>query len=144
MLIMGAFNGPGGPTVSPSAAGVTRLASLNPTYAGVQYNATGVEWENAASGANTYNVSRGSWLDSGASSEVWLERTINSGSLNASDPGTGRHQLSSTRTLAVSDSSIGGGAVTCNVTVRFYDAATGGNLLGSVTYTLSAQREAGG
>lgn len=142
---VGFFVGDQGPTVSASSSNVTRgPAALNPVYAGVAYNATGFEFSNNASGSNSYDVSRGLWLDSGSASEVWLERTINSGSLNSSDPGAGRHQLNTARLLEVSDSTILGGAVTCNVTVDFYDASTGGNLLDSVTYTLSAERESGG
>ena len=142
-FLIGCF-GSSGPVVSPSGSGVTRLSSNNPTYAGVQYNTSGIEYANATAGTASYTVSRGNWLDSGTTSEVWLERTLNSGTLSGSDPGAGRHAMTSTRTLAVQDTTLLGGAVTCNVTVNFYDAASGGNLLGSATYTLSAEREAGG
>jgi len=143
-LLMGAFgSAPTGPTVSLDTADVTRATASNPTFAGVTYLPTGVENANAIDGTANYTISRGSWLDTGSANDVWLERTINSGSLNASDPGAGRHQMNGARTLAVRDTTIPGGAVECNVTVRMYDASTGGNLLGTATFTLSATREPG-
>ena len=131
---------PSGPVVDAATGGVTNGAAIATVIAGVAYNGDGTE--DASTAAGLYTVSRGSWLTSGSPSEVWLERTINSGTLTNSDPGTGRHQLNLVRTLAVQDTTIPGGAVTCNVTVEFYDAATGGNLLDAVTYTLSAERQA--
>ena len=130
-----------GPTVSASTANVTRSAVANPTIAGVQYNSSGVEYATQFNGNGAYNISRGNWLDTGLNSEVWIERTLNSGTLTHADPGTGRKVLSTTRSYAVHDATIPGGSVDCNVTFDFYDAASGGSLLDSVTIDLSANRE---
>lgn len=126
--------------VSLNADDVTRDTASNPTYAGVQYNSSGSEFANNVDGSSSYTVSRGAWLDAGLNSEVWLERVINSGSLNSNDPGAGRMQMTSTIFLEVADSTIPGGPVECNVTINAYDAATDGQLLGTATYTLSATR----
>ena len=135
---------PGDPEVSLSSSGVTNSADLPTVYAGVSYSG-GVApvFEYSCNSSGSYATSRGLWLDAGDGADVWLERTINSGSLNSNDPGAGRHQMSSAwGPLEVSDSSYVGGPNTCNVTVKAYDAASGGNLLDSVTYTLSAERAA--
>lgn len=131
----------GGPTVSPVSTDVIRSAVANPTIAGVQYNLSGVEYSTQFSGNGAYNVSRGNWLDTGLNSEVWIERTLNVGTLTHADPGAGRKVLSTTRSYAVHDATIPGGSVDCTVTFDFWDAASGGSLLDSVTIDLSANRE---
>lgn len=130
-----------GPTVSPSSADISRSAVANPTIAGVQFNSSGVEYATQHSGNGAYTVSRGNWLDTGLNSEVWIERTEDVGTLTYTDPGSGRKVLSTTRAYAVHDATIPGGSVDCTVTFDFYDAASGGSLLDSVTIDLSANRE---
>ena len=131
-----------GPVVSASTTNVSRT-SLSPQncVAGVSFNSNGTEWSTDVGGVGNYIVSRGNWLDSGLSSEVWIQRVINTGGFNYADPGSGRLQLSSTRTFACRDISQFGGAITCNATFNFYDAASGGNLLDSVTIAFSALKE---
>jgi len=125
--------------VSPNTANVsTGTTSPDDAFAGVQYKSDGNEW--SSTGGGTFSVGRGQWLDIGSASAVWVERTVNSGSLNWQDPGTGRKVLSTTRTYGVTDTSVGGGPVTANVTFDFYDAASGGNLLDSVTLDLTAEK----
>ena len=132
---------PTGPQVSPDTAN-TSTNNTADCFAGIEFNSSGVEW--ASNNSGTFNVGRGSWLDEGLSSEVWVERTIDSDSgdgLNWNDPGTGRHQLSTTRAFGCTDTSIGGGAVEATVTFDFYDAASGGNLLASEQNVISALKE---
>lgn len=123
------------PEVSPNTSGVNRTINTGTCYAGVEYNNSGAEWASTNTGA--FTSSRGDWLDVGNSSDVWVSRTINSGSLNWEDPGTGRHNLGTTRRFGI-QSSVG--LRTANITVNFYDAASGGSLLGSATYLLSAEQ----
>jgi len=138
MMNMGFF-GVADLIVSANTANVSTGATFpDDAFAGVQYNTTGGEW--SSTGGGTFSVGRGQWLDLGVSSAVWVERTINSGSLNWLDPGAGRKQLSTTRSFGVTDTSTGGGPVTANVTFDFYDAASGGNLLDSVTLDLTAEK----
>jgi hypothetical protein len=116
------------PVVTTSSANCWRSTDAGVAYANLAFNSDGDEYMNptfpATSPATT--VSRGTWLTSGSAADVWVERTIDSGSLST-DPGTGRHNLATTRTFGVYAGL--GGFVTAYVTFKFYDAATGGNLL---------------
>ena len=106
-------------------------------FAGVRFNNDGTEQAADATGA--WVVSRGNWLDRGGSSQVWVKRTINSGTLDWLDPGAGRLQLSTTRSFGNTRTVVG--ADTTNVTFDFYDAAAGGNLLDSATYDIIAEED---
>ena len=128
------------PEVSANTGNISTIGSDNPVVAGLQINSSGVEW--SSNSAGTYNVGRGVWLDSGLNSEVWVERTIDSGTLDV-DAGSGRLVLSTTRTFEKHDATIPGGAETCTVTYDYYDSAgpSGGNLLDSVQIVHTAERE---
>ncbi|MHC4157202.1 MAG: hypothetical protein ACYST6_20130 [Planctomycetota bacterium] len=123
-----------GLTVSPSSTDITKQTYWETCYAYIEYRSTGVEYENSADNSATTDGSRGNWLDAGASSEVWVQRVINSGSLGV-DAGSGRLQLSTSRTFGVS---AYGTTATCDLTFNFYDAASGGNLIGSAGVVLTA------
>lgn len=125
-----------GPSVSPSTNPVQNFRASGTCFAGVQYNSSGVEF--ASTNAGAFTTSRGNWLDSGNASDVWFERIINSGSLNWFDPGAGRHNLATTRTIGLQQASQG--INIANVTVRFWDAASGGTQLGSATFDLRAEQ----
>lgn len=131
-----AFPTDGGPEVSANTNGVNKTRIGSACYAGVRFASDGDE-DSKGSGNSWNNGDRGQWLDAGAASEVWVERTINSGTLNDEDAGTGRHQLSGTHNFS-SVRSVAG-VKTTNVTFDFYDAASGGNLLDSVTYDIIAE-----
>ena len=128
-----------GLSVSPNSGAIYQFGVTGTVYAGVQFNTSGFEFRNAGASSQAFTTSRGKWLDGGASSAVWIERTINGvGSLNWTDAGTGRLQLSTTREFGVLQTTDGQNVV--NVTFDFYDAASGGSLLGSVTYDITADR----
>lgn len=112
-------------------------------YAGVELRNDGTTYRNLNGGVSAIGPLT-DWLASGTAAEVWVERVISSGTLNSLDPGTGRLQLNTTRYYRVVDGNIAGGAVVCVFTLNFYDAASGGNLLGSTSVTLSANREVAG
>lgn len=96
-------------------------------YAGIQYNSAGTESEyNTAGGL----VSIGQWLVAGTAAEVWVQMTVHSGTWNSLNAGTTRLQLSTTRSWRLSRSTNGTSTVNC--TIKFYDAASGGNELASV------------
>jgi hypothetical protein len=120
-----------GPTlsVSPQANGDSNIRFDLTCYAGVQFNTSGVEYEYTAAGAAT--VSQGNWLDEGSASDVWVERTITAGSFNSIDPGTGRHQLSTTRSFRVIRTIIG--VQSCTASFEMFDAASGGNSLATTS-----------
>jgi len=126
-------------TVSMAAGGITNARVFSTCYAAVSFNTDGNEW--ASTNAGSLTVSRGQWLDVGTSAEVWIEYTVNSGSLNWLG-WAGRKQLTTTRTAGVFKASPAG-FHTANVTFRMYDAASGGNLLDTKTYTISAEYDDG-
>lgn len=131
---------PSGPTVAPASSGVSYSGVGATIYARVMFGADGVQYRNASATSTSMTTSVTTWLTSGLSSQVWVQRTVNSGSLNL-DPGSGRLQLNSDRTFGVQDVTIAGGSVSANLTFRFYDAASGGSEIGSCTLTLTANRE---
>ena len=122
--------------VSPSSSNISRFqAATAPTYAILELNSSGAEFANISAGSTSMTLGRGSWLDAGTSAEVWVERILDSGTLNHADPGAGRLQLSTTRLYGISRSTDG--TTTSTVTFNYYDAATGGNLIGSATITFT-------
>lgn len=137
--------GAAGPTVSARADGAT-MSRLNLScYAGIQFNTDGQEWEYSAQGSLILETT---WLDTGSSSDVWVMWTRTGGTLSDWDSlGSGnnnvRLNLGTTRSFRIIDtvSSEVGGAETIIGYFRFYDAATGGNLLQTTsTVTWSARR----
>lgn len=120
-----------GPTVSMNTADVIYSTALGACYANLQYNSSGEEFKNSAGAFDNFSTSRGDWLDSGAAADVWLERTITTGTL-FTDPGTGRLQLSTTRSFRVRDNNPSAASVSCDLEMDMWDAASGGNNLENI------------
>lgn len=137
LLLAGAasLGSPFGLAVSPSAVNNDNLNFMTQCWAGVRFESSGVE--TGLNKDNVWDESRGNWLDSGDAADVWVERTINSGALNDIDPGAGRLQLSTTRSF--SNTRVAAGTQPCNVTFDFWDAASGGNNIGSVTISIQSE-----
>lgn len=134
-----------GPLVEFNGGNSTVSSSSNPTVAGISINSDGTEKGASADGAGTMNVNRGSWLTSGNAADVWIERTISSGSLSHADPGAGRLSMDGVSyELSNQDTTIPGGANECTLTLTAWDAASGGLKLDEVTMTFSATRTGGG
>lgn len=129
--------------VSPSSANVTKASAFSTVYANLQYNTAGTEWTNSVATTDNFSSSRGDWLDSGSSSDVWVERTINSGSYWV-DAGSGRLNLGTTRSWKVRDTNSSPTTAVCNADYDFYDAASGGSNIGSVNVVLTADYESAG
>jgi len=112
--------------------------SDNPTVAGIQINNLNFIKKCGADGI--YDIIVDSpFVTGGTTSQVWVERTINSGSLDVDTIGASRVACSGTRTIEAHDTSpIPPTTGDANVTVDFYDAASGGTLLDSATYDLTA------
>lgn len=127
----------GGLEVSPNTSNNNQTSFGVTCHAGVRYGSDGVETGEHFDGV--FHLTRGDWLDSGGSDEVWIDRTINSGALNEFDPGAGRKILSTSRTFGTIRTTIG--TQLANVTFDFWDAASGGNMIGSVTINLNSIRE---
>ena len=130
-----------GPVVTLSAAPVSRTVDAATVYAGVTYNATGVEFANNTDGSQSYDVSRGNWLDKGAAGSVYLDYTVQSGATsNITTPGTPRLVMSSPRLFEVWDTSYIGGSESATIDISMWDASTGGTELDSATITLTANK----
>ena len=127
-----------GPTVSAQANGANNFRFAANCYAGVEFRVDGTEWECLNTGV--WSSPQGDWLDSGNAADVWVECIVTAGSFNSIWPGTGRHQLSSTRSFRLVQTSQGTRIVTCYF--KFWDAASGGNLLQQTTsVSWMAERE---
>jgi hypothetical protein len=119
------------PTVSPEALGYTNSARediTDPVECGAQFNISGDEFRCTDNG--TYSNNRGAWLDSGSPSKVWVIFNRTAGLTNWDTLSSGvRYQLNVTRTFTLSRPTPGSDTISGQF--QMYDAATGGNLLGS-------------
>ena len=98
-------------------------------YAGAWFGSNGQEREYTVSGSTSSLV--GDWLDSGNAADVWIVFTRTAGATDwdsGHQPGT-RYNLGTSRGFYMVDYVAGGGSATISGYFRFYDAATGGNLL---------------
>jgi len=91
----------------------------------------------------TYGSSNGTWLISGANTEVWVARLSVTGTFTVDDIGTGRVQCNTTN-IDLSVTRAIPGTKTTTFTLAFYDAASGGNLLGSKIISLVAEYDTSG
>jgi hypothetical protein len=135
MLLSG---GAGGLSVSPSTSNITKLEVGGQAYAVIQFNTSGVEYQNTDPAGTTADQSRGNWLDSGSSSDVWVEDASSGVDAWHTSAGAGRLNLGTTRTWIMSES-VGIGTDVRNAVFNFYDAAAGGNLIGTASYTITAE-----
>jgi hypothetical protein len=101
-------------------------------YSGIKIDSDGGIWTKDAAGPSGWTDSGDNWLQSGANTDVWVLATYL--------PGTGSPALYSSSAVNTRLSCAdGGGEVTGTLDIFLYDAATGGNLLTSRSYTLDAE-----
>lgn len=105
-----------------------------------------VKWDNdgdsyLSTNVGGYGASYETWLTSGLNTEVWVSRTIIFGTLEADTIGSGRPIMSSDRFLGVQKNNFG--TKQANGDVTFWDAASGGNILDTATWSVSATWEDG-
>ena len=129
-----------GPTVITTNILSNHTDNVGICYSEVRINSDGDYYR--SNYARAYASSTGPWLTAGTVSQVWVQRTINTGSLTYDDIGTGRVACTTSRDLGVVRVSFG--VTSCTFTLYFYDAASGGNLLASKTVTVSATNDSGG
>lgn len=101
-------------------------------YAGWDIRSNGSAYKVNANG--TFSLVTPPWLSAGENSDVWVARTINSGTLSTDEIGSGRAALTSDRMVRIQTT----GFKTTTITLNFYDAASGGNLLASKQIVLEA------
>lgn len=86
----------------------------------------------------------GEWMIGGSSPAAdaalfWVERTINSGSLDTDDISTSRIQCN-TGDIDLKILQAAMGIASCNVSVDWFDVASGGSAVATATYTLTAEQ----
>jgi hypothetical protein len=99
----------------------------SPATAEIRIDNDGDLYYSDATGA--YGAAEGTWLTQGSTSNVWVERTIVSGTLDTDTIGAGRVSMTTNRFMGVVRSTVG--TKTATVSVEFFDAAAGGNSLGA-------------
>ena len=125
-----------GPQVSPSSTSIVNSRfTAGTTYANLKISSDGIEYENTVAGNPDPTISRGAWLDAGSNDEVWVERILDVGTLST-DPGSGRLSLALSKIFGTTRTTTG--SKSCTVTFNYYDAASGGNLIGSATVFFNA------
>lgn len=95
----------------------------------VKVDSDGSLYENIGAGFVSYEA----WLDAGSNTQVWVERTIISGTLDV-DAGSGRLACTADRIFGVTQTVLGSKATV--IDLKFYDAASGGSLLDTQRVTL--------
>ena len=130
LLLLAAIGGLVVPIVSAVCSGYSNSRSGSSCYVGVQINTDGNEYR--CTNAGTYNSNQGVWLDQGTASQVWVEfiRTSGATSWDTLSNST-RYQLSTTRTFELVQTATGSTSITGYF--KFWDAASGGNLLQQTT-----------
>ena len=92
----------------------------------------------ASDNVGGYSAASETWLERGLNSQVWVERTIDTGSLATDDIGAGRAACTSDLEIAVIRTTSGEDRATGNF--RFYNAPTGGTLLETTAWDIKATR----
>ncbi|KKL97104.1 hypothetical protein LCGC14_1837800 [marine sediment metagenome] len=86
----------------------------------------------------SYGAASETWLERGTTSQVWVERTIDTGSLDTDDIGASRVACTSDLELIVVRPTSGDQQATGSL--RFYNAPTGGTLLETTSWDIKATR----
>lgn len=117
------------PTVSARADGRFNSILSSTCYCGCAFYTSGLEYEYTAAGSLTNSTT---WLDSGISDDVWVMWTRTGGTLsdwNSIGSGNNNVRLNITTTRGYRMVRNAAGTSTIIGYFRFYDAASGGNLL---------------
>lgn len=127
-----------GLSVSPSTSNIIKSVVGATCYAVIEFSSTGIEYANTPGSNTAGNQSRGNWLDSGAASDVWVEDVSTVGDAWSVSAGAGRLNLGTSRKWYLEQNS-GIGEQTRTADFDFWDASSGGNLIASVSYTMTAE-----
>ena len=116
-----------------------RTVSSGTVSAGVHLATDGEEW--AISSAGTLEGdSQGNWLDVGSNTDFWVRCTLNNGTLDAYNSGTGTWlALTSARSWGV-EKIAGKGTDSASITLEIASDAGGSNIIDSQGYIIQAVR----
>lgn len=132
----------GSVSVQLTAQSLQRLTTQE-CYSGIKIDSDGGIYTKDAAGVSGWTDSGDNWLLSGANTDVWVLATYLPGTgspaLYSSSAVNTRLSLAGDRFWMIRDTTDGGGEVTGTLDIFLYDAATGGNLLTSRSYSLDAE-----
>ena len=133
------------PVVDATNQTVTGNTLNEDAYARYELRGDGKAYKKEGNSSANYNLVE-TWLSEGRSSDVWASRN---GTLGGSaDPltvdnipveGVSRTNLSGDAEIGYTAEYLTEDNFDCTVTIYFYDAATGGNLLDTIVITLDCQ-----
>lgn len=138
MLVGGFYTASLSATLAGDNAAHTNSVPTN-CYAGVSLNSNGTEYAYSALGSAT-GTDLGDWLESGSADQFWARCTLNAGTLDGANSGTGSWlQLSTTRNWAIVRTTVG--TDTADIDIDIATDSGGSNIVASANYTLSATEE---
>lgn len=119
----------------------TRTRVGGDCYAGVYLKNDGVEYSYSNAGV-AEGTNLGDYVDVGDAANLYVRCTLNSGTLDGANAGTGSWlQLNTSRGWAIADTTTTGGADTGNITLEIDTEGDGSNIIQSQTYALSADQQ---
>lgn len=134
MQAVSAPKGAVAPTVSAIAASDTNSRGVGgDCNVGLVFNSDGQEYDITNAGAQ--GVDLGTWLDTGIPGDVWVEFLRSSGTAAnwIGIANSTRVNMAGTVTFRIEDISTGAGTENITGQFRFWDAASGGNILQTTT-----------
>lgn len=126
--------------LSGTVAGHIQSAFGGDCYAGIQLKSSGGEYYYPANGSlpGASQLIQ-SWLLAGSAADFWVRATLNSGTLDGFNSGTGTWlALSTSRQWAVLRPSSSAGEDTADIDLDIATDASGSNIIASANYLLSA------
>ena len=114
------------------------IRGASPCYSGVRIDADNNIYTRSNTGV--WSVSQSGWVTGSGKSpaDVWVERTIDSGSFTNDGIGATRIQCNVDHEVTNTDTDSGASAEAGVMTVSFYDASSGGTLLDTAVFDISA------
>lgn len=129
-----------GTTLAGTQSQHEQTGSSGTIHAGVHIRNDGVEWAWSDTGAEE-GTNLGNWLESGAAGDFWIRCTLNSGTLDGADAGTGSWLACSTSRSWAIEKASGFGQETANITLEIATDASGTNVIDTQSYDLKVNRE---
>ena len=128
-----------GVQLAGTSAEHTRFRELANCVAGVHIDTNGTEYAHSNAGVNQGDALQ-SWLVGGAASSFYIRCTLNSGTLDDDNSGTGTWlQLNTSRAWSIIRTTQG--IDTAQIKLEIADDASGTNILTSAIYNLRAERD---
>lgn len=142
MLMYAIGGGSAGPSVTMADETVSNFRTITaPCHAKFRIGSDGNYYK--SDNVGNYSASAGTWLTTGQNSSVWVERTMKSASPTLDQDGIGGSRIVCSLNRSFGYEHSINGEESGTVTLDFYDAASGGNLLDTADISLSASFDDG-